>query len=183
MAPRSLGSDSQKIYTRSLKLGPARRWDRGLNLPSLLRRHCIQNASPCLSTSAAQNVMTANVITAPRLRLDEVNLLLASALPNSALAMLFYSLAYPALPTIDLSSAWTCFRRYLLNGRIDRDETWAQGVSACDYFFVIYSYYKNIRISGSCHLLVMLSMAPTPFKQCSSAAKATAASHDLGCDP
>ena len=27
------------------------------------------------------------------------------------------------------------FRRYLLNGPIDQDETWAQGVSACDLIF------------------------------------------------
>ena len=27
------------------------------------------------------------------------------------------------------------FRRYLLNGLIDQDETWAQGVSACGLIF------------------------------------------------
>ena len=35
-----------------------------------------------------------------------------------------------------VSSSWgPVFRRYLLNGQTDQDETWAQDVSSCDLIF------------------------------------------------
>ena len=47
-------------------------------------------------------------------------------------------LRWPERPTNDLlsvsASRRPVFRRYLLNGRIDHYETWAQGISACDVF-------------------------------------------------
>ena len=76
----------------------------------------------------------------------------------------------------------TCFWRYPLNGLIDEDEIWAQLVSACYLFFCNILLERKITISESCHWLVMLSMAPTLFTQCSSRAKFTAASRDLGFD-
>ena len=44
--------------------------------------------------------------------------------------------AFPlSVPTVGFSFAGPVFRRYLLNGQIDRDETWEQGVSVCDLIF------------------------------------------------
>ena len=36
------------------------------------------------------------------------------------------------------------YRRYLLNGQADQDETWPLGVSACDLIFLAYSSNKSL---------------------------------------
>ena len=46
-------------------------------------------------------------------------------------------------PSIGFSFTGPVFRRHILNGQIDHDEIWAQAVSACDLFFVMYSYKEN----------------------------------------
>ena len=75
------------------------------------------------------------------------------------------------------------FRRYLLNRPIDNDETWAQGISACDLVFCIVLLWQNTKISCSCRWLVMLSLAPAQFGQCSSRAKGYGCQSWLGRDP
>ena len=75
------------------------------------------------------------------------------------------------------------FRRYPLNGPIDQNETKAQGDSACDLTFRNILLSRKIKILGSCHWLVMLSMEPALFRRRSSRAKVTDVSRDLGCDP
>ena len=52
------------------------------------------------------------------------------------------------------SFAGTCFFLflffwwYLLNGLIDQNEAWVQGVSECDLIFVIYCYNKKSKFQG-----------------------------------
>ena len=38
------------------------------------------------------------------------------------------------------------FGDIFLTDRFLRDETWAQGISACDLFFIIFSYNKKSKI-------------------------------------
>ena len=65
------------------------------------------------------------------------------------------------LPMLSVSALrGPVFRRYLFNGEIDQNETWAQGVSAFDLiFFIICSYNKKMKILGPSHWLLMLQIA------------------------
>ena len=53
-----------------------------------------------------------------------------------------------SVPTIGFRFAGTCFSAIPLKCPIDQNETWAQGLSACDLFFVIYSYNKKSQFQG-----------------------------------
>ena len=62
------------------------------------------------------------------------------------------------------ASRGPAFRRYLLNGRIDHDETCGtRGFSMRPNFYVIHSYNKNIKISWCYHWLVIVYLAPAQF--------------------
>ena len=70
------------------------------------------------------------------------------------------------------------FRRYLLIGQIDEEETWAQEISVCDLFFLIYSYNKkklNFRVLPLAPNVRSCDMAPsaTPSDMASPAEAST----------
>ena len=76
------------------------------------------------------------------------------------------------------------FRRHPLNGRIDRDETWAQGVSArCLIFRNIPTLITKNPNSWVLVIGSMLSVEPALFRESGSRAKITNASRDFGCVP
>ena len=45
--------------------------------------------------------------------------------------------------SIGFSFVGTCFSAIFSIGQIDQDETWAQGILACDLIFIAYSYNKK----------------------------------------